>query len=291
MTTWRYSVGEYTTPHLAFAEDLATYWEAGAEGIGIDEGLKLRDPVEDLARFKESGLEATFCFPAVSTVFAGALSHGPRDPQLRIAELCRGIERLAAYEPVCCVCGSGPGAEDGDARRLVVEGLREAARVASSLGLRVALEPLHASKRDVWSSITTIPGAISLLDEIGAPNFGLVVDVWHLWDTPGVTDHLRANAERIYGVHVNDWRDPTRSWCDRVLPGDGIANVTGILGALAAGGYRGWLELEVFSDDGLYGDDFEDSLWKEDPVDLIRRGRDRIASAWVQGCLENGVHD
>jgi sugar phosphate isomerase/epimerase len=289
MTSWRYSIGEYTTPHLTFAEDLAAYREAGAEGIGIDEGLKLRDPADDLARFRESGLEATFCFPAVSTVFSGELARGPQDPRARIAEICAGIERFAPYEPVCCVCGSGPGAEAGDARRLVVDGLREAARVAAALGLRVALEPLHASKRDVWSSITTIPAALELLDEIGEPNFGLVVDVWHLWDTPNVIEHIRANAERIYGVHVNDWREPTRSWCDRVLPGDGIANVPGILGALAAGGYEGWLELELFSDDGLYGDDFEDSLWKQDPVELIRTGRERIADAWRQGCLANGV--
>jgi sugar phosphate isomerase/epimerase len=288
MTSWRYSVGEYTTPHLSFAEDLATYRAAGAHGIGIDEGLKLRDPVDDLARFKESGLEATFCFPAVSTVYSGELSRGPQDPQARIAEICEGIERFAPYEPVCCVCGPGPGAS-GDARRLVVEGLREAARVADGLGLRVALEPLHASKREVWSSITDIPAALELLDEIGEPNFGLVVDVWHLWDTPNVTEHIRANTERIYGVHVNDWREPTRSWCDRALPGDGIANVPGILGALAAGGYEGWLELELFSDDGLYGDDFEDSLWKWEPVELIRTGRERIDEAWRQGCLQNGI--
>ncbi len=289
MTSWRYSVGEYTTPRLTFAEDLATYRAAGADGIGIDEGLKLRDSTDDLARFRESGLAATFCFPAVSTVFSGELSRGPRDPRLRIAEICDGIKRFAPYEPVCCVCGPGPGSDSGDARRLAVDGLREAARVAGALGLRVALEPLHQSKRDDWSSITNIPDALELLDEIDEPNFGLIVDVWHLWDTPNVTEHIRANAERIYGVHVNDWRDPTRSWCDRVLPGDGVANVPAILGALAAGGYDGWLELELFSDDGLFGNDFEDSLWKRDPVDLIRTGRDCIANAWSQGCLENGV--
>ena len=32
----RFSVGEFSTPRLTFAEDLAVYREAGAEGIGID---------------------------------------------------------------------------------------------------------------------------------------------------------------------------------------------------------------------------------------------------------------
>ena len=37
---------------------------------------------------------------------------------------------------------------------------------------------------------------------------------------------------------------------DRVFPGDGTADVAGILGAVDAGGYRGWYELEILSDDG-----------------------------------------
>jgi sugar phosphate isomerase/epimerase len=81
-------------------------------------------------------------------------------------------------------------------------------------------------------------------------------------------------------VHLNDHRDPTRSWCDRVLPGDGIGRVTAFLGALDAGGYDGWLEVEVFSDDGRFGNDFPDSLWKLDPVELVRASRAKTVEAW-----------
>ena len=81
-------------------------------------------------------------------------------------------------------------------------------------------------------------------------------------------------------MHVDDWRDPTRSWCDRVLPGDGIADTAGLLGVLRDGGYDGWLELEIFSDDGLMETEFPDSLWKLDPTELIRRGRDATLAAW-----------
>ena len=65
-----------------------------------------------------------------------------------------------------------------------------------------------------------------------------------------------------------------------MLPGDGIADAAGLLAILREGGYDGWLELEIFSDDGLMEDDFPDSLWREDPVELIRRGRERIFDAW-----------
>jgi sugar phosphate isomerase/epimerase len=105
-------------------------------------------------------------------------------------------------------------------------------------------------------------------------------DVWHLWDTPGLLDEIRRHAHRFVGVHVDDWRDPTRNWCDRVLPGDGIADVTGILGALDEAGYDGWYELEVFSDDGRFGNEWPDSLWKLDPVEFVRAGREKFEAAW-----------
>ena len=44
-----------------------------------------------------------------------------------------------------------------------------------------------------------------------------------------------------------------------------------MLRALNDGGYDGWYELEVMSDDGRNGNQFADSLWEWDPVELIRR--------------------
>ncbi len=39
--------------------------------------------------------------------------------------------------------------------------------------------------------------------------------------------------------------------------------------------------LEIFSDDGTFTDqDFEDSLWKQDPVDVVKRGRAGFLKAW-----------
>ena len=50
--------------------------------------------------------------------------------------------------------------------------------------------------------------------------------------------------------------------------------------ALIGGGYDGWFELEVLSDDGTFGNDFPDSLWKRDPVELIRAGREQFMQLW-----------
>jgi sugar phosphate isomerase/epimerase len=281
------SVCEYTTPGLSFVEDLALYPEAGMSGIGIDATLKLggRDYVtpDELDSFRESGLIATSCFPGVSSVLPMTIMRqGSEDPAERVDAMCRGIRGLAVFEPHCFVCGTGPLGkyEPGRAREVVVEGLREAARAAADVGALLALEPMHSSIADDYGFVTDLPEATSLLDEIDEPNTGIFADVWHLWDTPNLLDDLRRLATRIVGVHVDDWREPTRSWCDRVLPGDGIADVTGFLGALDEGGYRGWFELEIFSDDGRYGNDFPDSLWKQDPLELLREARDRFEQAW-----------
>jgi sugar phosphate isomerase/epimerase len=278
----RFSIGEYTTPGLTFAEDLAAYREGGAEGIGIDVGLKIRDPAGDLARFKDSGLQATFCFPATSTVMFGSLSRGSRDPATRIEEICDGVRSLAAFEPVCVACGPGPhtGRDPREARELAVAGIKKVAKVASDVGVAIALEPMYSSMADQWSFLTDIPSTMDFLGEIDEPNTGIIVDVWHLWDTEDLLKHVRENTRHIVGVHLDDRRDPTRSWCDRVLPGDGIGGVSEFLGALDSGGYDGWLEVEIFSDDGRFGDDFPDSLWKRDPVDLVRAARAKTLEAW-----------
>jgi sugar phosphate isomerase/epimerase len=281
------SVGEYTTPHLSFLDDLRVYREAGMAGIGIDAGLKLggRETVSaaELEAFRASGLTATFCFPGLSTVLPLTVMRSePGDPAERVEAICRSLSGLSVLEPVCFVCGTGPkGTHDLDAaREIAVNGLQRVARAAADVGATIAIEPMHSSIADLYSFITDIPAAIALLDDIGAPNTGVLVDVWHLWDTTDLLEHIRRYVDRVVGVHVNDWREPTRSWSDRALPGDGVADVRGILGTLDDAGYEGWYELEIFSDDGLFGNDFEDSLWKLDPVELLREGRRRFDQVW-----------
>jgi sugar phosphate isomerase/epimerase len=280
----RFSVGQYTTARRSFAEDLAIYREAGAEGIGIDLGLKPLDPVEDLARFRDSGLTATFCFAAVNSVSAGLRARGSLDPAERVEAMCAGLRELAPYDPVCCVYGTGPYL-DRDREQVwsfTVDAFKRVAHEADELGLKVAIEPLHKTLGEAWSFLTDLPQTIRLLDAIDAPNVGFLFDVWHLWDSPEVHALLEANTDRVLAVHLDDWREPTRSWADRVLPGDGVADIVGFLRILRNAGYDDWLELEIFSDDGFIETAFEDSLWARDPVEMIRDGRERIERLWAQ---------
>jgi sugar phosphate isomerase/epimerase len=280
----RFSVSEVTTFHQTYEQDLATYGEAGAEGIGIWEfKLPEGDDADSVAKLRDSVLAATTCIPGTLSIFPVPFP-GPEDPEERTEGLCAAIRRFALFEPLTVLCLTGhPGDRDpGAARQIVVEGLRRAARVAAEYGIWLGLEPLHRKVYGHWSMVATIPEAIDLLDEIGEPNAGILFDVYHLWDTDDLLGEIQRHAGRLVpGVHISDWRDPTRNDFDRALPGDGIIDLPAIFGALDGAGYDGWMDLEIFSDDGSFTDqDFEDSLWKQDPLDVVKRGRAGFAKAW-----------
>ena len=277
MSQPRFSVSEFSTMPLSFEEDLAAYAAGGSEGIGLAEA-KLPEGRDDesLAKLRASGLKATICLPTGLSVLPLPPFPGPDDPEERVASLCASVRRLAAFEPEIVLCLTGPvGDRDPqEARKIVVEGLREVARTAQEVGVRVALEPIHASARDDFTMVDNIPDAVDLVEEVGLP-MGVIFDTWHLWDTPDVLDHIRAHAHRFPAVHVNDWRDPTRGWDDRALPGEGIMDLPAIFGALEAGGFDGWYEMEIFSTET-----YPDSLLKLDPAELVRRGKEGFLKAW-----------
>jgi sugar phosphate isomerase/epimerase len=286
-----FSISEVSTLQASFAEDVEAYATAGAGGIGIWEmKLPQGDDAESLARIRDSGLEVTNCVPAIPSILPLPLLDGPVDPRERIEAVCASIRRLTAFEPQSVVCLTGPQGEldAAEANRIVVDGLRRIGREAQAAGVRVGLEPIQRIGAENWTIPTTIGGAVELLDEVDDVNFGITFDVWNLWNGATLFDDIREHAARFTGVHVSDWREPTRGWCDRVLPGDGVADLPGILGALDEVGWRGSYDLEIFSDDGTFGNDYEGSLWRLPAQELARRGREAFTQAWQAG--KEGAH-
>jgi sugar phosphate isomerase/epimerase len=106
-----------------------------------------------------------------------------------------------------------------------------------------------------------------------------------------VLDEIRRYAHLIAGVHVNDWREPTRGWADRVLPGDGVADLSSILGVLEDVGWVGFYDLEIFSDNGAFGSAYPDSLWDLDAAELARRGREAFFKCWSERRVTAGAVD
>jgi sugar phosphate isomerase/epimerase len=280
----KFAICEYTTPDTTFEQDLELIGQTGATGISICE-FKLREGEEgrQVEALEASGLKAALCMPLnISPLPASRVFPGPRDLDERVELMIRSLRRLAPFHPaaIVVITGSGAGRSAGDARRAAVEGLRQVAAVAGELGTRISLEPQRNDLVPGRSLVTTIPEALELVAEVGEPAIDVLYDVYHLWDTPEVIELTESHAQEFGGVHVCDWRPETRGFMDRVLPGDGLIDLSALLGALDAGGYSGWYDLEIFSDDGRYGSDYADSLWKWPPRELLDKGFSAFNQAW-----------
>ena len=254
---------------------MRAYAAAGADGIGIWE-LKLENDDEALEALDESGLGRASAIPAIPSILPLPLMEGPADPQERIEALCASVHRLARFGPGGIVCLTG----HGDDRDTVVEGLRTVGEEAQRAGVRLGLEPINSVGGEDWTMVSSLGEAVELIDEVDHPSVGIQFDTWHLWNTPNVLDDIERHAHRFVGVHVGDWREPTRKWADRVLPGDGVAGVPRLLGALEAAGWDGFYDVEIFSDNGAFGDAWPDSLWDVPADELARRAKESFERVW-----------
>jgi sugar phosphate isomerase/epimerase len=115
-------------------------------------------------------------------------------------------------------------------------------------GLRLAIEPIHPLRQDL-TFLNTAADTIDLVQAVDDPAVGYVFDTWHLWWERGIEDLARSSAPQVFNVQISDHKAKTMRTLDRAMPGAGIAPLGRLLHALADGGYTGWWDLEVISDD------------------------------------------
>jgi sugar phosphate isomerase/epimerase len=272
---FQFAINAWCLPRNSSLEDIAQSAAIGAGAIGLWEG-KFKAGEEDAieAALDAYKMRAGIVMPHHWTILPTPLDPGGMtyDWRSKSEAICRSIRRLARFKPIGIMVG--PGVSGDPAKRLgpvadVAEGLKMIADVAGELGQRIAFEPLALRR---GAAVATLPETIDLLDKVGRDNVYILPDLWHSWPEDDFHAHLRANVDRFIAVQVNDVRDPERSWCDRVLPGDGRNICTSVVATLIDAGFKGWYDFEVFSDDGTWGNDFPDSLWKLPHDEFLRRG-------------------
>jgi sugar phosphate isomerase/epimerase len=260
-------------------DDIAEIGRSRAGGIGLWEGKFAGvSPARVRSEMGHYGLRATNCLPLIWTILPLPASARPelrggleQDPSIRTKQICESIPRLAEFEPELIIVGpgvSGDPAKPAGPLSAVRDGLFDVATVAAEHGMRVGFE-LLAQRRGC--PIPDLPAMVSFIDEIGMDNVGVMWDMFHSWSEPDVHAHLREHADSIIGVQVTDVQVHERSHRDRVFPGDGRGVAPDQLATLIEVGYDGWYELEVFSDDGTFGNAFPDSLWLLEPDEYLRR--------------------
>lgn len=259
-----------------FVEDVEIAGLAGASGLGVIESKTKRRGIDAKALLDSADLAASICAPEVLAILPSPGIEwwfpGPPEIEDRIEAIADGTRHLAALGADTVFCLTGPiTSNESRSRTVIVEALRWFGSVADETGTKFAIEPMRPAFRTEWTIVSDLAESMDLLDEVGSSNVGIVFDIWHMWDSPRVHELIPHAVDRMFGVQVSDYRHPNRGPRDRVVAGDGVAGVAGLIDQLRAAGYRGWYDLELFSDDGRFGYDYPDSLWKLPPLQFAIR--------------------
>jgi sugar phosphate isomerase/epimerase len=123
----------------------------------------------------------------------------------------------------------------------LADGLTELCTRAADAGTRIALEPMPVG------AVRTPAEGLALIEEVGAPNAGLCIDVWHVVRTGVDYESLREiPGERIATIELIDgFADPVEGnllldgTSYRRLAGTGEFEVDRFLSAILATGYDG----------------------------------------------------
>jgi len=207
--------------------------------------LAIRDPrLVDAAELQRVVGGHGLAVPAIGTGQAWGeekLSFTSNDASVRRA----AIERISSHIPLAArlnavvilglIRGITPAGQSHErSMEYLVEAIRECAAAAAGTGVRFALEPMNRYETDL---IHTVAQGLDLIERIGAGNFGLLLDTFHMnIEEPVIEDSIRACGDRIFHFHVAD--------SNRWYPGAGHLAFGAILETLGATGYEGFVSGE-----------------------------------------------
>ena len=244
----RLCVHTITTKGWELEEAVDHYTEAGVSGITVwRQWLDGRNASQAGERIRASGLEVvSLCrggfYPAVEE----------KARKESILDNQRAIEDAAALGAplVVLVCGADPGQSLEESRKQITDGIAATLPLAESLGMKLAIEPLHPMYADDRSAVNSLASANDICDELNHPLVGIAFDVYHLWWDPELEEQTRRTAEanRFFAYHVCDWMTPTQDLLnDRGLMGEGCIDLRGIRAMVEQNGFHGLIEVEIFS--------------------------------------------
>ena len=210
-----------------------------------------------------------------------------RDNGLSIVSLCRGgffpaataadrtkaldDNRLAISEAhalgaplIVLVCGAVPGQSLVESRKQIVDGIAALLPECKAANVKLAIEPLHPMYADSRSAVNTLGQANDMVEALKSPYVGVAADVYHLWWDPALEAEIArcGKLNALFAYHVCDWRTPTTDLLlDRGLMGEGCIPLRQIRAWAEATGFKGFNEVEVFSN----------RLWAMDQDEYLKK--------------------
>jgi sugar phosphate isomerase/epimerase len=202
---------------------------------------KLVDADALLSVVNQHGLEV----PAIGTGQAwGEEGLSFTDPDLDVRTAA--IQRVYDHVPFAAQTGAviiigllrgivKPGVEHEQAYAWLVEALQRCSAAAAPHGVRLVLEPIN---RYETTLINNVDQGLTLIEAVGADNFGLLLDTFHMnIEEPKIEDSIRTAGDRIFHFHVAD--------SNRWYPGAGHIDFGSVMATLRDIGYAGYVSVEA----------------------------------------------
>ena len=251
-----------TTKPWKIEEAAKNYAAAGVKAITVwRDALDGRDIKQTGKMLREHDLSV------VSLCRGGFFPHRDLSKRkLAIDDNKKAIEEAAQLgtSMLVLVCGADPLQPLEESRKQIRDGIAAIIPDASAAGVKVTIEPLHPMYADTRSAINTLAQANDMAEEINSPSVGVAVDVYHLWWDPSLEQEVTRCGENgnLAAFHICDWKVPTTDLLlDRGLMGEGCIPVKKIRSWVEAAGFRGFNEVEIFSN----------AYWKEDQADFLKK--------------------
>jgi sugar phosphate isomerase/epimerase len=269
----RLSLNQATVKYTGLAEAVELCVRHDIPAIGL-----WRDRVAEVglsaaaALVERAGLHvSSLCRGGFFTSFASGDAEGRAAAR---ASNLAAVQEAAALraDVLVLVCGGlVPGSRDlGLARRMVADAIGELVPVAQRLGVRLGIEALHPMFCADRCVIASLGEAVDLALLFPAEAVGVVVDTYHVWWDARLVAEVARAAERIVSYQVCDWvlPLPADALLGRGHLGDGVIDFGPVTAAVAAAGYRGYVEVEIFNAD----------VWAAPPDQTAAVVRERFAA-------------
>ena len=268
----RLSLNQATVKYLGLADAVALCVRHDIPAIGL-----WRDRVAEAGLASAAALVQRAGLHVTSLCRGGFFtSVGDADGRAAVrADNVAAVREAAALEAdaLILVCGGlVPGSRDlGLARRMVADAIGELVPVAQRLGVRLGIEALHPMFCADRCVIASLGEAVDLALLFPAEAVGVVVDTYHVWWDARLFAEIARAAGRIVSYQVCDWVVPLPAdvLLGRGHLGDGVIDFGPISDAVAAAGYRDYVEVEIFNAD----------VWAAPPDETARMVRERFAVA------------
>lgn len=248
------AINEATTMPHSFEQDVKSYASAGFTAIELWLD-KVQTFLEQNTLDNARDLLADYGLRPVGACFHfGVMLSEAEERVKNLDEFRRKLEICQALGvPVLVVPTDFPERnvtrEDYDR---AAEGLAEAADIAASHGVALAVEFIKGAKL-----VGTLRTALELARKTERKNVGILLDTFHLCvGASKLEDIDELKAPELLLVHINDLLPMPKEIAedrDRTFPGDGVLPVREIMRAVSRIGYTGYFSLELF----------DESFWRQ----------------------------